>query len=284
MNLSQLVTIRAVTSPRVPLNYSQSRTVLLLFGLIALTVLGGTMWVRGVEPIEVSATIFFIPLFAAIVLFGLPGGLIIGALASIAYIVIRIPSIQAIGLESLAGLLVARVVGYMVFGAVGGWATRSLGASIRKLEQVDRVDDETFLHNARAFLEQVELERARAERYSGVFSAVVLSFDNGDLDKRTRAALMQSLGTHLRVNVRSVDEITHARDNGTDLFGFVLPQTDASGTEVFVEKLRKTLETIVPGERDFESTIATFPEDSADLSVIVDRFHKVSAREHPVSI
>lgn len=273
-----------MTSPRLPLTYAQSRTVILLLGLIVLTVLGGTMWVRGVEPIEVSATIFFIPLFAAIVLFGLPGGLIIGALSAIAYIVIRIPSIQAVGLESLAGLLVTRVVGYMVFGAVGGWATRSLGASIRKLEQVDRVDDETFLHNARAFLEQVDLERARAERYSGVFSTVMLSFDNSDLDRRARVALMQSLGTHLRANVRLVDDITHARENGTDLFGFVLPHTDAVGAKVFVDKLRKTLETIVPGERHFESASATFPEDPAALSKIVDRFQQVSLREHPVSM
>lgn len=272
-----------MTASRTPLNYTQSRTVILLLGLIVLTVLGGIMWVRGVEPVEVSATIFFIPLFAAIVFFGLPGGLLIGALASIAYIVIRIPSIQAVGFESLAGLLVTRVAGYVIFGAVGGWATRSLGASIQKLERVDRIDDETYLHNARAFIEQVELERARAERYSGVFSAVMLSFDNTDLDRRARAALMQSLGTHLRANVRSVDDITHARDGGTDLFGFVLPQTDSDGAAVFVDKLRATLATIVPGQRHYEAASVTFPDDMDDLAGIVDRFRRISAREHPVS-
>ncbi len=241
------------------------------------------MWVRGVEPVEVSATIFFIPLFAAIVFFGLPGGLIGGAAASIGYIVIRIPSIQAIGFESLAGLLVTRVAGYMIFGAIGGWATRSLGASIRKLERVDRMDDETSLHNARAFVEQVELEQARAERYRGVFSAVMLSFGDLDLDRRERAALMQSLGTHLQANVRSMDEITHARDGGTDLFAFVLPQTDAEGAAVFVEKLRATLATIVPGERHYEAACATFPDETDELTRIVDRFRQISAREHPVS-
>lgn len=273
-----------MTSSRSPLSYEQSRTVILLLGLIVLTVLGGIMWVRGVEPIEVSATIFFIPLFAAIVFFGIPGGLIIGALASLVYIVIRIPSIQAIGLESLAGLMITRVLGYMVFGAIGGWATQSLGASIRKLERVDRVDDETFLHNARAFIEMVELERARAERYSGVFSAVMLSFDDLDMDRRTRAELMQGLGAHLRANVRSVDDITHARSDGTDLLGFVLPQTDVDGAAVFVEKLSATLATIVPGGRNYTAATATFPDDPEKLDDIVDQFRRISAREHPASI
>lgn len=273
-----------MTASRQPLSYSQSRTLILLLGLIVLAVLGGIMWVRGVEPIEVSATIFFIPLFAAIVLFGLPGGLALGALASIAYVWIRIPSIQAVGLEPLAGLILTRVAGYMIFGAVGGWATRSLGASIRKLERVDRVDDETFLHNARAFVEQVETEQARAQRYSGVFSVVTLSFDNVDLDRRARAELMQSLGTHLRANVRTVDDITHAREAGTDVFGFVLPQTNADGAAVFVDKLTAALTMIVPGERQYVATKATFPDDTSQMESIVERFRKVSAREHPTSI
>ena len=163
-------------------------------GLIVLTVIGGIMWVRGVDPIEVSATIFFIPVFAAIVFFGLPGGIAIGVLAAVAYGVIRIPSIQLVGFGPLAGLLVSRIAGYLIFGAVGGWAVGSLRRSIDKLALVDRLDDETQLDNAFAFTEQVDHERARTDRYETEFSAIVVNFAADDLDRRERAELMKGLG------------------------------------------------------------------------------------------
>lgn len=273
-----------MTSPtRPPADYQQSRTIILLLGLIVLTIVGGTMWVRGVEPVEVSATIFFIPLFAAVVFFGVPGGLTIGALAALAYVFIRIPSLRAVGFQPLAGLLVARIVGYLVFGAVGGWAVSALTRSVVKLEQVDDVDDETSLSNARSFVEKIELERARVERYGGEFSTVVIGFDGLDLDRRARASLMQSLGTHLRANVRTVDDITHARDGTTDLFGFVLPATGAAGTDSFVEKLTAALDTIVPNSTIDESLRVTFPGSDDELSDLVDRFREISRRQHPAT-
>ena len=265
------------------MTYTQQRTIILLLGLIALTVIGGVMWIRGVEPIETSATIFFIPVFAAVVFFGIPGGLTVAALASIAYVVIRIPSIQAVGVEPLVGVIIARVAGYLAFGAVGGWATQALGASIEKLEKVDRVDDETSLSNARGFVEQVEAERSRVSRYDGVFSTVVVSVDGLDVDRRARADLMQSLGAHLSANVRTVDRITHARDEGVDLFAFVLPETGADGATVFVDKLEATLQAIIPGEQSFQTESASFPANQDGVNALVDRFRAISSREHPAA-
>lgn len=272
-----------MTASPAPSAYQRSRTIILLLGLIALTLIGGVMWIRGVEPVEVSATIFFIPLFAAVVFFGIPGGLIIGLAASAAYVVIRIPSIQTVGLEAIAGVLIARVTGYLVFGLVGGWAVTALGASIKKLDRFDQVDDETLLRNARSFADSLVNERARATRYQGQFSTVVLDLDGLELDRKARSELMRSLGSHLRANVRSVDQIGHARDGEHDLFGFILPETGSDGAEAFATKLEAALHAIMPGLDDYSTSIGSFPDEPEQLDRITERFRSVATREHPAA-
>src|SRR3546814_5145723 len=86
-------------------------------------------------------------------------------LAIAVYAALRSPAIDAVGASEFTGLLASRSAAYLIFGAVGGWATQVLEGSLTKLELYDEVDDETGLYNARHLLQQTDLEMERAKRY-----------------------------------------------------------------------------------------------------------------------
>ena len=52
-------------------SYSQARSLVLILGLVALGIVALIMYVRRVDPAEVSATLFFLPIFVGFLFFGI---------------------------------------------------------------------------------------------------------------------------------------------------------------------------------------------------------------------
>jgi GGDEF domain-containing protein len=264
------------------LTYLKARSLLLLSGLILIGFIALVSLVRGVDRVEVIATLLFIPIFGAFMVFGLVGGLLTGLAAGLVYFLLRLPAIELVGFAPLAGQITARVLGYVGFGVGGGWAIHQIKATLEKLELYDDVDDETGLGNARSFLEMVDVERARAERYQKVFSVVAADFGAWeDLSARRRRAHLRDLGTRLAAGVRSSDHPAHGRTGARHVIGVVLPETSMEGARIVADNLRDQL-IVALGSDDVRVITATYPGNEAAMARITDLFKEIDRTSRPV--
>jgi predicted signal transduction protein with EAL and GGDEF domain len=275
------------------MSYTRARQLLLAGGLLVLLVVALVQYLRNVEPVEIGATLLFIAPFLGFVLWKIPGGLVGGALGAVGYILLRLSAIHAVGAGPFTGIIVSRSIAYLLFGAIGGWATMQLEGSLSKLELYDQIDDDTGLFNARFFVQDIDLEMSRSKRYETVFSLVVVEVP-GDaiesLTRRKRGALLRDVGRRLKDAGRTVDRLAHASDGGVHAFAFVLPETGPEGTNVFVQRLLGELAgylgrsgVSVAPER-LAHHVATFPGDDAAVAAIRTRFSELDRREHPETL
>ena len=271
------------------LGYDKARRLLLAAGLIVLAVVALLMYVRSVDSVEVAAALLYMPIFVGLAYKGTRGGLIAAVLASLVYTWLRYPAIDAVGFGHFAGLIASRTGAYLVFGLVGGWCNETLESSLDKLELYDQVDDDTGLMNARFFLQQTDLETARAKRYQTIYSVVRLSVPTealAALSRRKRASLLKELGRQLHEGVRTVDYVVHGRFGDHHLFAAILPETSAAGAEVFrarfADRVRQFLVArgAAVAEGDLESSAFAFPGDDAALESARADFARVDEHEH----
>lgn len=220
------------------------RVLIAALGVVFLLGLSGVLWLRRVDPVEVGATLLFVPLFLAIVAFRLPGGLVGGLVAGLAYAFMRLPAMEVLGTEQYVLLITGRVGAYLLFGAAGGWAVGRLQRSLTKLDLYDQIDDSTGLFNARFLVDGLELERQRAQRYRTLFSVVVLDVPAGSIDAmaaRQRRRLLRAIGQAVQGSVRAVDRAVHLHQGDHHRFALVLPETPAEGAAVFAERFRHAM-------------------------------------------
>ena len=280
----------AAARPPRGLSYNQVRLLMLLGGLALLVITAAVNYVRRVETAEVAAILFFIPIFVAFVFWDWKGGLIAAALATIGYILLRLPAIHAIGAGRYTGLIFSRAIAFFAFGAIGGLANQQLRASLTKLDLYDQIDDETGLFNARYFLQDTDLEMSRARRYQTLFSVSSIDFPGSALDdlgwRRRRNALGQ-LGQLLAESVRTVDRAVHAHDGERHRIVVVLPETASEGAQIFTERLATRVAAFLAqrGATISETAISretiTFPGDEAALQRLREDFAEIERREHP---
>src|SRR5947209_14929279 len=195
----------ATARPPRGLGYNQVRLLMLLGGLALLGITAGVSYVRRVETAEVAAILFFIPIFIGFVFWDWRGGLVAAALATVGYILLRRPAIEAIGAGRFTSLIFSRAVAFFAFGAIGGLANQQLRGSLTKLDLYDQIDDETGLFNARYFLQDTDLEMSRARRYQTLFSVSLVDFPAAplhDLGRRRRRNTLRQLGQLLADSIR----------------------------------------------------------------------------------
>jgi GGDEF domain-containing protein len=265
-----------------------TRRLVLLGGLAVLGALALLLYLRRVDTVEVLAVLLFVPVFLSFVLWKLPGGIAAGIAASVAYAALRLDAIDAVGAARFNGLIATRSLGYITFGLLGGWAVRELERSLDKLDIYDLIDDETGLYNARFFLQETDLEMARAERYRSLFSVAVIELATSALEslaRRQRTAVLQDIGRALRYSVRSVDRAVHARLPDRHLFAVLCPETGAEGADIFTTRTAASLVEFL-GARGITLDAAglnprhlTFPGD--DLTALRAEFGLVERAEHP---
>lgn len=247
-----------------------TRILLLSVGLVLILAIAGVMYLRDVERVEVIATLLFIPIFIAMVFWGLRGGLIAGLLGAFGYVMLRYPAIDAVGAGRFIGLIASRALGLIAFGAIGGTANEVLESSLQKLDLYDQIDDATGLFNARFFLQDTDLEVSRSKRYKTIFSVAVVSFpvkSLAGLRGRQRASVTKELGRLLGDSVRDVDRAVHGTDGVTHHLAVVMPETGPEGALIFTERLRdKVTEYLIDKgavlqAEDVVSRSVTYPVD-----------------------
>ena len=278
---------QVLMAPR--MSYTFVRRLLLAAGLIGLALIAGLGYARGVDRLEVTATVLFIPVFVALFLWGIKGGLGAGVLAAVAYATLRYPAIQVVGFNRFVGLILSRTLAYIAFGAIGGWAASQLESSLDKLELYDQVDDETKLSNARFFLENTDMEMSRSQRYQTIFSVGTVDVPRSALDalsNRQQRSVLRDLGGLLSSSIRTVDSAVHAKDDVRHRFTVILPETGSEGAQTFTERLAlKLAEQLrrrnVPLEDDLVFSSITFPGDESSVSTLRAEFEQIDRLEHP---
>jgi GGDEF domain-containing protein len=263
----------------------------LLVGLAVLGVTIAIMLARGVDTPEVLGTTLFIPIFVAFVFWGIRGGLIAAAVASIIYFIARQPAIEAAGFDLFRGQILSRTFAYFVFGLIGGWASSALESSLNKLELYDQIDDATGIYNARFFVQDTDLELSRSKRYQTVFSLTVVDVPAAaleKLDRRRRGRTLRDLGRLLGDSVRTVDRAVHASDGRNHRFAVVLPETGPEGARIFTDRLADRLADylshrgIAVTPADVGRIAVTYPDDGdAAVEVLRDEFAAIDRSEHP---
>jgi GGDEF domain-containing protein len=271
-----------------------TRRLILIGGLAVLGALAAVLYLRRVDTVEVLAVLLFVPVFLGFVFAKLPGGVVTGVVASIAYAALRLNAIDAVGAARFNGLIGTRALGYITFGLLGGWAITELERSLDKLDLYDHIDDETGLYNARFFLQESDLEMARAERYRTMFSVAVVDLPASALEgltRRKRAAVLQDVGRALRDAVRSMDRAVHARLPQRHVFAVICPETGEDGADVFITRLAASLVgflaargvTVTTGAADdgLKPRHLTFPGDEEPMATLRSEFALVEQTEHP---
>jgi GGDEF domain-containing protein len=272
------------------MGYTRARRLVLGVGLAVLLLVAGVMYARRVDTAEVAATLFFMVVFVGFVFWGIRGGIVAALAATLGYVALRYPAIDAVGLDRFAGLIASRALAYLAFGTVGGWATQQLEASISKLELYDQIEDTTGLYNARFFVQDTDLEMSRSRRYSTIFSVAVADIPAPALEPlaaRQRRAALRGLGRVMRNSVRTVDRPVFASQNGAHRLAVVLPETGSEGARVFTERLARRVADHLGrrgariDEDSIEQLSVSFPDDEAALVNLREEFAAIDREEHP---
>jgi GGDEF domain-containing protein len=280
----------ATARPPRGLSYNQVRALMLVGGFLLLAITAAVNYVRRVETAEVAAILLFIPIFVGFVFWDWKGGLIAAVLATIVYILLRRPAIDAIGAGRYTALIFSRAIAFFAFGAIGGLANQQLRTSLTKLDLYDQIDDETGLFNARYFLQDTDLEMSRATRYQTLFSVSSVDFPAAPLHalgRRRRRSTLRQLGALLGDSVRTVDRAVHAHDGERHRVVVVLPETAAEGAQIFTDRLATRIAAFL-GQRGAavdEGAVSrqaiTFPGDEMPLQQLREAFADIERREHP---
>src|SRR6266568_2913543 len=271
----------ATARPPRGLSYNQVRILMLVGGLLLLGITAAVNYVRRVETAEVAAILFFIPIFIGFVFWDWKGGIIAAALATVGYILLRRPAIEAIGAGRYTALIFSRAIAFFAFGAIGGLANQQLRSSLTKLDLYDQIDDETGLFNARYFLQDTDLEMSRARRYKTLFSVSLVDVPAAPvtaLGRRRRRNSLRQLGDLLAESVRTVDRAVHAYDGERHRIVVVLPETAAEGAQVFTDRVATRIAAFLAqrGAAVNETAVSrlaiTFPGDEEPLQQLREEF------------
>lgn len=257
------------------MSYQRARGLMLWAGLILVALVAMTMYLRDVDPIEISATLFYAPIFAGFLLFGFGAGVALGLAAAAAYIGLRLPALDLVGFAPIAGTIIARVVGYVAFGSVGGWAADQLKVALDRFRLIDELDEETGLGNSRAVVNAIERELSRAKRYSTTFAVVIASFDV--IAGRRASSRLQELGARVALSVRASDHAAHVRIDGRHQIVIVLPETGESGASTVSANLETLVSPIVGTDIDITS-LTDHGDDSTEVTALLERFRAVDPR------
>jgi GGDEF domain-containing protein len=218
--------------------FGSTSLIVLAFGVLAL--LGVSQIARGVDPVEILATVLFLGIFAAVVYFELVGGIVAAAAATMAYGVARLPAVDVVGSPSVWRLITLRGASFFAFGVLGSYALKRFRGAIRVASYGHHLDHETGCASTRQIFHDLDIEIARSQRYGSSFSVVVLDIASTSLaalKSQVRAQALTQLGTLLRSTARTTDRLGIV-DTRTDRRIFaILAETPKSGAESFAKRM-----------------------------------------------
>jgi GGDEF domain-containing protein len=254
------------------------RGVLSAAGIVTLSLLAVTMWFRGVDRVEVLAAALYIMVFAGVIFADVIGGGAAALLAAAIYMVVRVPALEVLGTARFAGLNLIRLLSYLAFGLIGGFAWKLLKDRLDKLETFDTIDDTTHLLNARGLFDLIDHEMARGRRYDHSFSIATVSFPAAAFAtgrSRTRRRALEAFGETAKDAVRTTDRIGFVRDDRKVTLAVFCPETDRAGATIVLNRVGdRVLDTLLPLgvglSRKLDEFVLVFPQESVEIAAFKD--------------
>lgn len=201
--------------------------------------------------------------------FYLPGAAI-ASLASIAFGIKFIPSTPDMILDY--GRLV------LIAGAIGWYSSRQRFQQehLGRLLMVDRL---TGLYNYSYFIDRLNEERQRADRFGSRLSLIMIDIDrfkpfNDKFGHQKGNELLKHMAEIFMTEVRAVDIVSRY---GGEEFAILLPNTSHGAAEEVAERIRASVENsdfaTVSGVEpcNISAGVATYPSDAEDDLQLIDR-------------
>ncbi|MDO8886318.1 diguanylate cyclase [Candidatus Oleimmundimicrobium sp.] len=210
-------------------------------------------------------SLFYLPLILATIFFDLRGGVLVPLCAAIVLFIVSDAYLSQIGIEILIMFVVGLTLGQM---------SKKYKEANDRLTHLSMVDKLTGLHNYGYFIDRIEEERERADRFGSKMSLIMLDIDffkpfNDKFGHVKGNELLKKVTRIINEQVRVVDIVTRY---GVEEFAIILPNTSGEAAEV-AERIRKAVE-----EADFEDKkitisagVATYPSDARDDLELIDR-------------
>ena len=221
-----------------PARVGSTSAVVLAVAVLAL--LAVSQIARGVDPIEILATVLFLGIFGSIVYFELIGGIVAAAAATLAYGVARLPAVDVVGSPSVARLVTLRGASFFAFGVLGSYALKRFRGAISVASFGHHLDHETGCASTRQIFNDLDIEMARSQRYGTTFSIVVLDIASASLaslKSTVRTQALSQLGTLLRSTARTTDRLGLVDVRSDRRIFAILAETPKSGAEVFAKRM-----------------------------------------------
>ena len=205
---------------------------ILAFGVGVLGMLALVMYARRVETVEGGRGPPLRPGVPCDLRWDVAGGVAAAAVASVVYIAMRASAIDAVGASRFTGLIVARTIGYLVFGAARGMGQRlptcvaDEARPLRPDRRSHRAVQRPLLHAGHRFRD------GPRPRYHSIFPVVVVDVPAAPLERLVRRAhvrLLRELGRLLGGSVREVDRMVHRRNDEHHRLAAILPETGPEG-------------------------------------------------------
>jgi GGDEF domain-containing protein len=250
------------------MRYSRFEALVLVVGGAA--IVGSILFSYQGAPVaeEVVAQLLLLAVLVAAVHWGRKGGFVAASIASVIYIVMRIPLvIEAEGLTSdIVVLILVRVLAFGLVGVVGGELCSRIKYIFAKLEDSNSIDDWSQFYNQRFVVRALESAIGQYERYETPFSIVLVRLDPKllkDLRMSKQRSIVRGVANHIRNDIRLVDEAGRLEDGQ---FIIILPHTPAEGGEVVVERVaRGVRDTLGAKDESVSAELLSAPRDTGRI-------------------
>ena len=165
----------------------------------------------------------------------------------------------------------------IIFGFLYGFLNYRISTLIKKSHLLSVTDELTQINNRRHFINELEIEIVRSNRFSHNLSLIILDIDEFKFSNDTYGhifgdRILQSIAKFLTETIRKTDFVSRF---GGDEFVIVMPETEKSLANVLAKRLQKNLT-----KYSFENQkqlikntvsigIASFPDDAKNITELI---------------
>jgi GGDEF domain-containing protein len=250
-----------------------SRFELLTIGIGGVAILGTVAFTVRPEPdwIEVVAQLLLLVVLVGAVHWGRKGGLVAALGATLLYVVLRLPSVVAVGLEAeVLELILIRTAAFGFIGIIGGEICGRIKYFFARLDDSLSIDEHSRVYNQRFMAQMLANSLASSTRYGTKFSIAIVGLApclTAELRPSRQQSLIRAVAGHIRNDVRLIDDVGRLDDGR---FVLVFPHTPKDGAQIAAARVRIGVRDVL-GAKDDSVTVSVHgsDEDTDAISALV---------------